>query len=133
MTTPIITTAQAGALAAKAALRLGVPASVWSGADPESQQSAVEAATDDLYAEPGVQLYGRTSDGAVQLAAAIQALYLLDLQGDANAQERRRLQDQGVTGVQSGKVREDYRPGGSGLCAAARQILRRYRGAVSMA
>lgn len=132
MTKLIVTVEQAGALAARAAMRLGVPVSVWTEAAPESRQAAVEAASEDLWAEPGLQIAGRTGDSAVQLAATIQALYLLDRQQDPGAQERRRLQDTGVTDVQLSKVRESYRPRTSGLCDAARQILRRYRGVVDL-
>lgn len=132
MTTPIITTAQAEALAVKAALRLGVPVSVWIDADTEARQAAVEAASEDLYAEPGLQIYGRETDSTVQLAAAIQAVYLLDLQDDSGAQERRRLQDQGVSDIQHGRIREHYRHRDGGLCRAARDLLRRYRGTVHL-
>lgn len=128
----IVTVEQAGALAATAAMRLGVPVSVWTEAAPESRQAAVEAASEDLWSEPGLQIAGRTGDSAVQLAATIQALYLLDRQQDPGAQERRRLQDTGVADVQVGKTRESYRPRASGLCDAARQILRRYRGTVNL-
>lgn len=128
----IVTVEQAGALAATAAMRLGVPVSVWTEADEQSRQAAVEAASEDLWAEPGLQIAGRTGDSAVQLAATIQALYLLDRQQDPAAQERRRLQDTGVAEVQLSKTREVYTARASGLCDAARQILRRYRRAVDL-
>jgi hypothetical protein len=129
----LLTVSEAGALAATAAIRLGVPASVWTGATTTDQTAALEAATADLYADPGAQIYGRETDQAVQLACAIQALHLLDIQSDPGAQERRRLQDGGVIGIQQGRVREDYRPGHkAGLCGAARAVLRAYRGAVTL-
>lgn len=131
--TTLVTVAQAEALAAVAAMRLRVPVSVWSDADEPTKTAALQAATADLYAQPGLQICGRESDGAVQLAVVIQALHHLDLVGDANAQERRRLQDGGVREVQSGRNRESYgRYGAPALCRAACDVLRGYRGAVNI-
>lgn len=130
--TSLLTVDQAGALAATAATRLGVSASVWTDATPDGQAAALEAATAALYSEPGAQIYGCESDHGVQLACTIQALHYLDLQGDGNAQEHRRLQDQGVVDVQSGRNRLTFKPSSSALCAAARQCLRSYRGAVNL-
>jgi hypothetical protein len=130
--TLLLTVNQAGALAATAAMRLGVSVSVWDDADNPARTAALEAATADLYAEPGAQIYGRETDRAVQLACVVQALQYLDLQDDPNAQEHRRLQDQGVIDVQSGRNRLTFRSNRSALCAAARQCLRSHRGAVSL-
>jgi hypothetical protein len=127
----IVTVAQAGALAAKAALRLGVPVSLWTDADPDTQQAAVDVATADLLSVPGLQIYGCESESDVQLACVVQALHRLDLMGDGNAQERRRLQDQGVSEVQQGRTRETYGRAAPALCGAARDLLRAYRGAVN--
>lgn len=125
--TSFVTVAEAGELAAQAALLLSLPVSTWSGADPGTQEAALQLATTAIKARP-CRWYGNESDLALQLATVVQALHVIDLQ--ANGEAHARMQRQGIVEYGQGKQRLTFKgaqgTGSAGaltLCREAREIL----------
>lgn len=123
-----VTTAEAGDLAAQAALLLGLPSSLWIESASTVQDAALQLATTTIKAGR-YRWYGNEGDGALKLATVAQALAFIDQQ--ANGEGQARLMRQGVVEFGQGRQRVVFQ-GARGtstmtamsLCAAARELLR---------
>jgi hypothetical protein len=125
----LLTPADAAPLVGRAALRLSLPRASWDAADDPNRQDALDAAWGAISAEPGYNLGCATGDEPVRLACVMQALVMLDAAADGSTATRARLQAQGVSSVQMGKLSESYKGnGGACLHPQVKQILAPYRG-----
>lgn len=128
MSTMFVTVAEAGVMAAQAALLLGLPASLWTDAGTNTQESALQLATMAIKAAP-YRWYGNEGNEHLKLGTVAQALAVIDQQ--TNSEAHARLQRQGVVEYGQGRQRMVFR-GGRGaqrsgslsLCQEARDILR---------
>jgi hypothetical protein len=93
------------------------------------QQDALDAAWGAITSEPGYDLTCATGDAPLRLATVMQALVMLDAVNDGSAATRARLQAQGVSSVQLGKIAETYSGKDACLHPKVNQALAPYRGA----
>lgn len=128
MSTMFATVAEAGDLAAQAALLLGLAPSLWTDASTITQEAALQLATSAIKSAP-YRWYGNESEDCLKLGTVVQALAVIDRQ--TNGENYARMQRQGIAEVAQGRQRVVFR-GAQGtqrsssmsLCQETREILR---------